>query len=290
MVEIREARYFRAVAEHLSFSRAAETLQISQPPLSAAIKLLERRLKVQLLHRTTRDVQLTAAGAVFLEHCQRLIATAEAADIAARQAADGEVGTLRIAAVTSAFTDPLPQALLTFTRDHPGIDVRVREIDSHIGVELVQRHEIDIAVVRQLSTPRGCKRRTLKSEVFVLAAPAPWDLPSDLANDLALAADLPWIWIPRDRTPDYHDQVAASCRAAEFAPQAQHIAQSIDSQLAMVAAGLGVALVPESYLREDKSATIRVVRFRHSTSIDLAAIWRDEINPVVSSLLATFAE
>ena len=162
----------------------------------------------------------------------------------------------------------------------------VREVDTHVGLELMQRRELDIALIRQLSVPRGFQRAVLKQESFVLAAPADWKLPRTLSRDLALAAELPWIWIPRTRTPDYHDQVAACCRAAGFTPHAQHLAQSINSQLAMVASGLGVALVPESSLDGHLSGRrIKAVRLRTSSTIDLAAVWRPADNRLVGDLL-----
>lgn len=287
MVEVREARYFVAVAEELNFGRAAQRLHISQPPLSAAIKTLEGRLGVQLLHRTTREVRLTSAGAVFLDQCRLVIAAAEHADSAARQAAEGQAGELRIGAVTSAFTDPLPSALRAYADSHPRVDVSVREVDTHVGVELVQRRELDLALVRQNSTPRGCERRMLRRESFVLAAPADWQLPEGVDADLVLAAELPWIWIPRGRTPDYHDQVAAFCRAAGFTPRAQHFAQSMESQLAMVAAGLGVALVPATSARAAASRNpITTVQVRNSITVELAAVWHSP----GTKLLAGFLE
>ncbi|MBO0677565.1 LysR family transcriptional regulator [Mycolicibacterium sp. S2-37] len=286
MVEVREARYFIAVAEQLNFGRAAELLHMSQPPLSAAIKTLEGRLGVQLLHRTTREVRLTSAGAVFLDQCRLVVAAAQNADSAARQAAEGQAGELRIGAVTSAFTDPLPGALSSYARSHPAVDVHVREVDTHVGVGLVQRGELDIALVRQISAPSGCERLTLRRESFVLAAPADWDLPSGIGGNLVLAAELPWIWIPRGRTPDYHDQVAASCRAAGFTPRAQHLAQSMESQLAMVAAGLGVALVPATSADSAASRSrIKTVRVHNSVTVELAAVWRSPVNRLVAGFL-----
>lgn len=286
MVEVREARYFVAVAEELHFGRAAERLQMSQPPLSAAIKGLERRLGVLLLHRTTREVRLTPAGTVFFDHCRTVVGAAQAADSAARQAADGQAGELRIGAVTSTFTDLLPDALRAFTASHPRVDVHVREVGTHTAIELLQRREIDIALIRQLAAPRGCERALLKQESFVLAVPAAWNMPPGVDRDLALTADLPWIWLPRTISPDYHDQVAACCRAAGFTPHAQHLGESITSQLAMVACGLGLALVPESSLRtECDSRAIKSIRLARSTTIDLAAVWRRGHEPLITGFL-----
>jgi DNA-binding transcriptional LysR family regulator len=290
MVDVREARYFVAVAEELHFGRAAERLHMSQPPLSQAIKALEHRLGVRLLHRTTREVTLTTAGAVFLDACRTLVGASTAADAAVRQAADGQAGELRIGAVTSAFGDPLPRLLELFQAAHPRVDVRVREVDTHVAVQSLRRREIDVALARQLATPPGCERVTLRREPFVLAVPVSWAPASDEAWDLAATAELPWIWLPRSISPDYHDQVVACCRAAGFAPDARHLARSIYSQLAMVASGLGVALVPAgaAHRPEDLAASrVRFVRLEHSATIDLAAVWRRETSPLVEGFIAS---
>jgi DNA-binding transcriptional LysR family regulator len=290
MVNVREARYFVAVAEELHFGRAAERLHMSQPPLSQAIKALEHRLGVQLLHRTTREVTLTTAGAVFLDACRTLVGASTAADAAVRQAADGQAGELRIGAVTSAFGDPLPRLLELFQAAHPRVDVRVREVDTHVAVQSLRRREIDVALARQLATPPGCERVTLRREPFVLAVPVSWAPASDEPWNLAATAELPWIWLPRSISPDYHDQVVACCRAAGFAPDARHLARSIYSQLAMVASGLGVALVPAgaAHRPEDPAASrIRFVRLEHSATIDLAAVWRRETSPLVEGFIAS---
>jgi DNA-binding transcriptional LysR family regulator len=290
MVDVREARYFVAVAEELHFGRAAERLHMSQPPLSQAIKALEHRLGVRLLHRTTREVTLTTAGAVFLDACRTLVGASTAADAAVRQAADGQAGELRIGAVTSAFGDPLPRLLELFQAAHPRVDVRVREVDTHVAVQSLRRREIDVALARQLATPPGCERVTLRREPFVLAVPVSWAPASDEPWDLAATAELPWIWLPRSISPDYHDQVVACCRAAGFAPDARHLARSIYSQLAMVASGLGVALVPAgaAHRPEDPAASrVRFVRLEHSATIDLAAVWRRETSPLVEGFIAS---
>ena len=288
MVDVREARYFVAVAEELHFGRAAERLHMSQPPLSQAVKALEHRLGVTLLHRTTREVTLTAAGAVFLDACRTLIGASTAADAAVRQAADGQAGELRIGVVTSSFSDPLPRILELFQRAHPRVGVRVEEVDTRVAVQSVHRRELDIALVRQLATPPGLARITLHREPFVLAVPAAWADAADEPWDLARAAGLAWVWLPRRISPDYHDEVVASCRAAGFAPDARHLARSINSQLAMVGCGLGVALVPGGVARRPEradDARVRFVRLQHPATIELSAVWRPETSPLVDGFV-----
>jgi DNA-binding transcriptional LysR family regulator len=290
MLELREARYFVAVAEELHFGRAAERLRMSQPPLSQAVKALERRLGVELFVRSTRSVALTSAGAVFLDHCRQLINAALAAETAARQAAEGQLGHLRVGAVTSAFFDPLPEVLTAFSDTHPRVELVLRELDTHIAIQALTERSIDVALVRQLATPHGLRRQTLIEENFVLAVPAPWEFGATEPANLSAAAELPWIWLPRHITPDYHDQVVACCRANGFAPAATHTAHSIVSQLAMVICGIGVALVPRASAQHaiGPQHRVRFVNFHGSASIQLAAVWKQHPhNPTVAAFLRT---
>ena len=289
MLEVREARYFVAVAEELHFGRAAERLHMSQPPLSQAIKALEPRLGVQLLTRTSRAVSLTAAGEVLLEQCRRLVNVADEAETVTRDAATGQVGRLRIGAVTSAFFDPLPGMLADFRARHPRVDIVLRELDTQDAVRALTDHGIDVALVRRLSTPPGIARRTLLEETFVLAVPASWDhLPADVV-DLADTAREPWIWLPRNISSDYHDQVVACCRQAGFSPVVTNTADSIVSQLAMVACDIGVAIVPDSAADHGLNlhGRVRFVGIKRPTTIELAALWLSgTANPAVDAFLS----
>jgi DNA-binding transcriptional LysR family regulator len=288
MWEVREARYFVTVAEELHFGRAAERLHISQPPLSQTIKTLERRLGTKLLTRTTRAVALTSAGEVLLEQCRRLVNMADEAETATRDAASGQLGRLRIGAVTSAFFDPLPAMLAEFRSQHPRIDVVLRELDTQDAVRALAEHGIDVALVRRLATPPGIARRTLLEEKFVLAVPATWDhIPGDVV-DLADTAREPWISLPRHISSDYHDQVVACCRQAGFSPMVTNTADSIVSQPAMVACDIGVAIVPDSAAEHGLNlhGRVRFVRIKKPTTIELAALWvEDTTNPAVAAFV-----
>jgi DNA-binding transcriptional LysR family regulator len=288
MLEVREARYFVAVAEELHFGRAAERLHMSQPPLSQTIKTLEQRLGARLLTRTTRAVALTSAGEVLLEQCRRLVNMADEAETATRDAASGQLGRLRIGAVTSAFFDPLPQMLAEFRGRHPRVDVVLRELDTQDAVRALTDHGIDVALVRRLATPPGIARHALLEEEFVLAVPAAWDhIPHDVVN-LATTARDPWIWLPRHISSDYHDQVVACCRRAGFSPVVTNTADSIVSQLAMVACDIGVAIVPDSAAEQGLNlhGRVRFVSIKKPTTIELAALWlEDTTNPAVAAFV-----
>lgn len=247
MIEVRQARYFVAVAEELHFGRAAARLAMSQPPLSQAIRQLERQLGVELLVRSSRSVKLTETGRLFLTECRSLILAAERAGDAALGAAAGRQGRLRIAAVASAFTTVLPEIFERLRRARPQVDLRIREIDTQHAVDALARREIDIAVVRQSSDGAQYDSLPLRQDRFVLAAPSGYVTvgPSE-SVDLADYSDVEWVWLPRDISPGYHDEMVMACRRAGFSPEGTHFANSIRSQLAIVACGTGIALVPHS--------------------------------------------
>jgi DNA-binding transcriptional LysR family regulator len=261
MIEVRQARYFIAVAEELHFGRAAQRLRMSQPPLSQTIKHLETQLGCELLHRTQRSVALSPAGAVFLDQCRALVRQAESAEIATRQAATGRGGRLSIGAVASAFAWPLPHAIDRFHAALPDVDIRAQEIDSHEAATGLLDRTLDVAIVRQTAPARGTTATSLFVDKFVAALPTDHPAggittPMDLA---ALAGDT-WIWLNRDISPDYHDAMATLCRAAGFSPIPAHWARSVTSQIAMVECGLGITIVPSAAATHHHTARFRPLR------------------------------
>lgn len=275
MIEVRQARYFQAVAEELHFGRAAERLAMSQPPLSQAIIQLERQLGVPLLRRTNRSVALTEAGRVFLEECRALVLAAERATEAAVKADAGIVGTLRIGAVASAFNETLPEAISRFQQSWPLVELRVQEIDSHHGHSGLLRRELDIAVIRQTVTRRDLQAVPIRRDHFIIAMPASHRLASaSTPVRLEEFRDDSWVWISRQHTPDYHDELVAACREAGFSPEARHQANSIQAQLDMVECGLGVTLAPVSSLRRNPKGIVWRELRRRVDLIELSAVVR----------------
>jgi DNA-binding transcriptional LysR family regulator len=257
VVEVRQARYFIAVAEELNFSRAADRLRMSQPPLSQAILQLERQLGLTLLNRSSRSVRLTDAGHLFLEQCRLLVSASDRAREVAALANGGLAGTLRIGAVTSAFSEALPQILHRFRASRPLVELQVQEIDSHHGRDSLERRELDIAVIRQTVTGRRLKSVPLRRDHFVVAMPQDHRLAGGYGPvSLIEFRDEPWVWLRRHISPDYHDELVAACRRAGFSPEAQHHANSIYSQLAMVTCGLGVTLAPETSVRQQPHSIV----------------------------------
>jgi DNA-binding transcriptional LysR family regulator len=252
MIEVRQARYFLAVAEALHFGRAAEQLAMSQPPLSQAILQLERQLDVTLFDRSGRQVTLTETGRAFAAECRTLLAAAQHAQEVATQAEAGLIGTLRIGVVASALGEPLLSTLATFRHARPRVDLQITEVDTPAGQQALLQHEIDVAVVRPSTPVRGLRIRPWRRDKFVLALPPGHPLAADAPSPVHLArfADEPWVWLRREASPDYHDQLMATCRRAGFSPGIRHLANSIFTQLAMATSGLGVTLVPNVSVRQ----------------------------------------
>lgn len=287
MIEVREAEYFVAVAEELHFGRAAERLQMSQPPLSQAIRQLERKVGVVLLHRTTRSVTLTSAGRAFLDEARLLIGASRSAQLTARRAGAGLAGELRVGAVASAFEDPLPRVVAEYRQRHPDIQLTLEEIDTHEAPGVLLTFRLDVVIARLAATPPGLRQLSLKRDRFVLVSPRSWPQRCS-ARWLRESPEVPWVWIPRRISPDYHDQVVACCGSEQLVPQRRHVARSISTQVAMVGAGVGVAVVPASTVTSRLAASaIRIHRLSSSVAetATLSTACRDARDPLVERFL-----
>jgi DNA-binding transcriptional LysR family regulator len=287
-VELRQLRYFIAVAEELHFTRAAARLHIAQPPLSQQIRQLELELRTPLLRRSSRHVELTAAGEAFLEEARRTLAQAERAAQVARQAASGPTAHLRLGFVDSSLHGYVPQLLRRFRRDHPGVHVTLREASSGQQVEAIQRGELQVGLLRPTRGGSQLALEEIGRERLVAA------LPSDhpLAERAEIAVDdldgQPLVFFQRAIAPGLHDQLMGLFRGAGFTPMIVEEASEGHTIVGLVAAGLGVSLVPEtlSFWRE------RDVVYRpladSSAGVAMCVGWRrGDRSDAVASFLAT---
>lgn len=245
-MELRHLRSFIAVAEERNFSRAAERLHLAQPPLSQQIRSLERDLGVQLFHRTTRKVELTAAGDAFLGRARRLLADLDAAAEEARLVAAGSVGRLTIGCVGSVTYSLLPLLARGLASELPGIEVSFRgEMLVPDQVAALLAREIDLALLRPPVREPALDVRPLRHDRLVVAVPA--DHPLAHRRRLAVTAlrgvDL-LVHTGRSASVMF-DRVVGLCREAGFEPRIRHEATETATLLTLVAGGLGVAVVPE---------------------------------------------
>lgn len=285
MIELRHLRYFVAVAEELHFSRAAEKLQMAQPPLSQQIRQLEAHLGVTLLLRGRRTVGLTEAGRVFLDEARRTLRQADVAVQAAREAGRGNLGRLNVSFVTSAPFNVLPPILRAFRERHGGVDLALHEASSAEQGEALLDGRFDVGFVRLPLEAPGIAREVILRETLVAALPEGHPLAAARRVDLGRLAGEPFILVPRAVTPGFHDLVIRACGEAGFSPTVTQEASQMQTIIGLVGAGLGVSLVPESV--QELHGTGVVFRPLRVTGpqVELAVAWR-EGNP--SRLLANF--
>ena len=158
--------------------------------------------------------------------------------------------------VTSALGEPLLSTLAAFRQARSRVDLQITEVDTPAGQQALLQHEIDVAVIRPSTPVRGLRIRPWRHDEFVIALPPGHPLAAGAPGPVHLArfAEEPWVWLRRDASPDYHDQLMATCRRAGFSPDIRHLANSIFTQLAMAASGLGVTLAPNVSVRQIQPA------------------------------------
>jgi len=195
------------------------------------------------------------------------------------QAEAGLVGTLRIGVVTAALSEPLLGVLAAFQRDRPQVQLRVVEVDTPHGQRALRQHEIDVAVIRLSAPGGGLLAGPWRHDRFVLALPEHHPAANSTQPvDLKRFAEEPWVWLHRDASPDYHDQLMATCRRAGFTPDVRHLANTITTQLTMVASGLGITLVPSDAAQV--GAVCRPLA-NESDLVELSLVTRDAEEPLV---------
>jgi DNA-binding transcriptional LysR family regulator len=245
-VELRHLRYFVAVAEERHFGRAAERLHMAQPPLSQQIRRLETELGVTLLHRTTRRVDLTDAGSAYLDRARAILAAVDEAGVEAQRVADGLVGRVVIGCVGSATYSLLPALARTLREELPGLDFAFRGemlVPDQVAALLAGR--IDVALLRPPVDEHALRVRTLRREALIVALPEGHRLAGRrrLAVGDLRAED--FVVHSGEGRSVMHGLVTTLCHEAGFEPRIRHEVAETSTLVTFVAAGLGVALVPE---------------------------------------------
>jgi len=246
-MELRRFRYFVAVAEELHFRRAAERLHLAQPALSQQVKKLESELGVELFHRTRRGVALTAAGAVFLEEAKRVLRLADEAARAAREAASGAAGRLRVGLLADAVPATVPMAIVRFSTRFPGVELIPETVSARRAMEDVRGGRLDVAIVALPAPTAGLKTTCLCKEGTVAALADRHPLSGRVRVPVDRLRDERLVVLPRAANPAFHDGVVAACRNAGFTPSILETTEpQIEHALFSVASGAGIALLPAS--------------------------------------------
>jgi DNA-binding transcriptional LysR family regulator len=246
-VELRQLRYFVVLADELHFRRAAARLHISQPPLSKQIAALEQELGCRLLERTRRRVALTPAGEAFLRDTTAVLAELDVAVSMARALDSGLAGVLRVGFVGSALLSIVPAAVQAFSHDRPSVEVELRELPTVEALRLVRSGTIDVGLVRPPMEPDAALRTELVlRERTIAAVPAGHPLARLRRIPLRRLAAEPLVLFPRSQAPGFHDLLIGELAAAGGSPSVAQYAPETTTIVGLVAAGIGVSLVPAS--------------------------------------------
>jgi DNA-binding transcriptional LysR family regulator len=287
MFELAQLRCFTTVATELNFRRAAERLNMTQPPLSRQIQLLEHHLGVELFTRSTRSVALTAAGRAFFIEAQNLLQQAQQAAVAAKRFAQGDIGSVTISFVGSAVYEFLPKVIAEARLKQPQVKIVLSEMNTYQQHEALRARRIDLGIVRSPLLETGYATECLVREPFVLAVPADHPLADAETVSVRDLDGQPFLMYSHSAYPPFNELLTGMLRSARVAPQFVQWLGSSLTILALVNAGMGLALVP----RCATSVVFRQVVFREidlgeGVQSELHLIWReDNDNPAFSMLL-----
>ena len=245
-MELRHLRYFVAVAEELHFTRAALRLNIAQPPLSQQIRALEGELGVQLFLRTRRSVALTDAGHALLVRAREMLAATQSLPGELQRVARGEVGLLRIGfSSTLPLTKLLRDVVADHRRTHPDVALNLREMHSQQQFDGLLRGELDVGLVRyNESAPEGIRLVVLRRDPLRLVVPASHRFARRKSVAIAECRDEPFIGFPGDAGTGTGPLLKRLCAKAGFEPRIAQEAREATTQIGLVAAGLGIAVLP----------------------------------------------
>lgn len=291
-MELRQLRYFQAVAEELHFGRAAERVHIAQPPLSQQIRRLEEELGVTLLRRSSRRVELTPEGDRFLESVREILERVEGAVHAVRAVARGEEGRLRVGFVGPASDSLFPEAVRAFREACPRVHLTLRELGTLDQLEALRHGELDVGLIRLFRTNlRGFEHAPFAREPYVLALPEGHALAALEAVPLAALDGVPLIFFPRRSQPALHDTILARLRRCGAVPNIVQQAQTKQTTSALVASGLGVGFLHRSSCRSLRAGVALRPLVGDLPPVELETVWRPEAaGAVLRRFTATLEE
>ncbi|WP_240136237.1 LysR family transcriptional regulator [Streptomyces sp. MUM 178J] len=247
MLNLERLRTLDALARHGSVSGAAEGLHVTTSAVSQQMSKLEREVGQQLVAKNGRGVRLTDAGQLLADHAARILSQVELAQADIEAQRGQVVGEVRIGAFPTAARGLFPGAVSRLRAAHPDLRVRTRELEPELGIRAVMRGDLDLAVVldwsnRRLPVPAGLAQAQLVDDAPDVAMPAAHPLAARREVDLEEFADDEWVSWPEGEF--CHDWLVFTLRARGIEPRISHLAAEHHTQLALIAAGLGVCVTP----------------------------------------------
>ena len=276
-MDLRHLRYFYAIAEELSFSRAAKRLNVVQPALSRALKELEHELGTQLLARNQRTVSLTAAGKVLLDETALLFERLDQTLRRVRRAAAGQEGELRLGYIGPPVQAFLGRLLEEYGRRCPRVTVHLEERTPERVWEMVAKGRLDLGLTRPVLAHAALRMetQTLRRERLCAAIPRGHEWHGRKSLTWRALAGQPLIILARREGAGLHDEILAGCRRAAFTPRLVHTPSVISTVLRYVEAGTGIGIVPESIGETDPGKSWACVPLAPLLSVPLVLVWQD---------------
>ncbi len=275
-MELRHLRYFVAVGEHLHFGRAAQALHISQPPLSRQIRSLEQEVGAELFARTSRRVQLTAAGETLLTEAKLLLQHADRLATRTREAALGARGRLAIGFISVADYNVLPGLLRAFRARFPQVVLSLREATTDLQLEALLRDELDVGIVlAPVADPRLAFRPLLREPLVAALAANDKALVSAKTLSVSALRERPFILFPRPLAPGLYDSIIGVCERAGFSPRVGQEAIQMQTIVSLVSVRMGVALVPRSLTNLKRTGVVYRPLEEKSPLVTTGVAWKN---------------
>jgi DNA-binding transcriptional LysR family regulator len=283
--DLRQMRYVVEVAREGGISRAALNLHVAQQAVSQQIKAVETALGVQLLERTHRGVELTAAGEAFVQEARRALNAADRVGQRAQAAARGEVGTLRLAYTLATVYETLPALIDALAAKHPELKVTPREVFAEDIERLLTDERIDLALAPQVGHRSGLEQRPIRLEPFVAAVAENHPLAAEPQIPLAALADETIELWPHTMSPGYYDSVVAACRDAGFEPRLDEQAAG-STVWGHIARGRGVGLVVGSLRHQLPRGLTLLPLATPAPTLNIDLVWPiDRTTPAIRRLI-----
>jgi DNA-binding transcriptional LysR family regulator len=290
-VELRHLRYFVAVADELHFGRAAARLHMTQPPLSKQIQDLETELGLTLFDRSRRQIRLTREGAELLTEARRILARAETFREFAAKVGAGRAGELRVGVVHSSLYGVVPTILRRFRDQHPDVRLTVHEAVTGTLLDELAGERLDVAFVRPDAFPDGTDTMSLLAEPLDVVLPHQHPLArTDRPINVEELRDDPLVLFRRELGAGYWDLVVGAYQRAGVVPRIGHLADQVATMVGLVAAGLGITIVPVA-MRNLMLPGVSYHPLQPGLRLPLLVAWRrDADNPAHQPFLAAAAD
>ena len=293
-MELRHLRYFVAVAEELSFTRAAERLHIGQPPLSHQIQMLEAEVGALLLERSKRWVRLTEAGKLFLDDARRVLALSEQAVQTARRAERGEAGELRVGFTFSTPLTPLFATIVNrYRQRYPGVTLTLQEMSTVPQFEAIADRTLDLGLVRppEVAVSDTVSMTVLRHDPLTLVLPLDHPLAKKKKVAISDLQGQAFVMYPKTAGTGIYYQIFRLCRAAGFLPTIAMEANEASTIIGLVAAGCGISVLPSSFdIIRMGGVCYRPLADPEANTTLLLAQRKDEVSPLVAAFVAIATE